>query len=385
MNTITYSLKVNQSDSENYYSGVAVFTDSVLAQAKKLLQSTVDVYQTNYGKNFYDEECFLELLILGVYWNTYGLRAVGLGKIPCRLLGYFVALRDKQGVYRTGADICKGILSTLFLIKSPNREKDLKYDANHLGMLLSWLEASGEFKQEVKRLKRWRAFLEQQTYDKAVDVITASVRFAAWFEEQSLRALGTYTQSVDRYLEKSWKKHLGHEDVVFCGRHRVEYHLNMVGAEIMNRLYHNKFLEAEHKVLLLPTCMSKPARGECRAVLEGRGFKCGGCSWKCSVKRLSEFGKFWGLKVRMVPHESSIAATKTDTSLFNRNEGVIGVSCVLNLISGGWMLVEKGVYPQCVLLDYCGCKNHWHKEGITTEINERELQRVLENQLIPID
>ena len=47
--------------------------------------------------------------------------------------------------------------------------------------------------------------------------------------------------------------------------------------------------------------------------------------------------------------------------------GIIGVACVLNLISGG--LKAKNFVPQCVFLDYCGCKDHWHDKGIITDIN----------------
>ncbi|WLD29947.1 MULTISPECIES: DUF116 domain-containing protein [unclassified Clostridioides] len=49
--------------------------------------------------------------------------------------------------------------------------------------------------------------------------------------------------------------------------------------------------------------------------------------------------------------------------------GIIGVACVLNLISGGWKVKNFGFVPQCVVLDYCGCKNHWHEKGIVTDIN----------------
>jgi hypothetical protein len=31
-----------------------------------------------------------------------------------------------------------------------------------------------------------------------------------------------------------------------------------------------------------------------------------------------------------------------------------------------------------VLLDYCGCKRHWHNEGIPTDINMDKLKQLLE-------
>jgi hypothetical protein len=62
----------------------------------------------------------------------------------------------------------------------------------------------------------------------------------------------------------------------------------------------------------------------------------------------------------------------------NKDTGVVGVACVLNLISGGWLLDGMGISAQCVLLDYCGCKNHWSRENIPTEINIKQLKKVLD-------
>jgi len=45
---------------------------------------------------------------------------------------------------------------------------------------------------------------------------------------------------------------------------------------------------------------------------------------------------------------------------------------IINLLSGGWKAKRIGLIPQCVLLDYCGCK-HWHENGIVTNININEL------------
>ncbi|WP_278244952.1 hypothetical protein [[Clostridium] dakarense] len=46
---------------------------------------------------------------------------------------------------------------------------------------------------------------------------------------------------------------------------------------------------------------------------------------------------------------------------------------MLNLISGGLKAKSLGYIPQCVVLDYCGCKSHWHTDGITTDINIKRL------------
>lgn len=61
----------------------------------------------------------------------------------------------------------------------------------------------------------------------------------------------------------------------------------------------------------------------------------------------------------------------------NKGMGIIGVACILNLLSGGWKAKKLGYLPQCVLLYYCGCNGHWDGEGIVTGLNENKLQATL--------
>ncbi len=379
MDTVTYSLRGNRDDSENYYLQVAVFTDRVLEKAKNLFEADTVLFNRQF---FYDnplstDEGILELLILGVYWRTYMASATALGRFEGKLLSGVSKLRENNHKARWAVDPLKGFLTAVLLYRNKKTVPAPRYNIENFNRLILWLEASGEFRQEVIRLKKWLEHIKKLSHERASRVIASAVALAKWFEVQSMAALGIYTQNVEKYLKASWPEHHWKEDMVFCGQKRIEYHLNMVGAEIMNRVYREDFLKKKQKILLLPTCMRRPAGDKCHAVLRGKGFNCTGCSPDCPVRNITEFGKNNGLQVRMVPHESSIASTQTDESLFNEESGVIGVSCALNLISGGWMLKEKGVPAQCVLLDYCGCKKHWDKEGIVTNINQEQLLRIV--------
>ncbi|MDF2984630.1 MAG: hypothetical protein K0R50_140 [Eubacterium sp.] len=379
MEIVTYTLRKSQPDSDMYYSKISGFTDKVLLKAAETLKEPVELYLAEIkDKKTCPEEGVLELLILGVRWNSYIDSAGSLGSIPAGFLKKISEHRQEGIGFKWGINYLKGIFSTIFLIGKKN-EKALKVtpDLSNMDKLLTWLQASGEFKQEVKHLELWRNYLSQIDSKAASKVLSASIAFAQWFQGESLNELDIYTPEVEQYLESGWPEHKWKEDVIFCGRKKVDYHLNMVGAEIMNRIYRNEFLSKAEKVLLIPTCMRKPHNSECMAKQLGKGFVCSRCTRGCPVYVLSEIGQRNNLKVRMIPHESSIASTKTDKSLFDTGSGVIGVSCVLNLISGGWMLADKGVAPQCVLLDYCGCKNHWHDKGLPTELNEKQLMKIL--------
>jgi hypothetical protein len=78
----------------------------------------------------------------------------------------------------------------------------------------------------------------------------------------------------------------------------------------------------------------------------------------------------------MIPDELRVFGgdTKSQTDV---DVGVVGVSCVLTNAVGGLEMREMGVPAQGVLLDYCGCSYHWHKEGIPTNINSSHLLQIL--------
>jgi Uncharacterized conserved protein len=88
-------------------------------------------------------------------------------------------------------------------------------------------------------------------------------------------------------------------------------------------------------------------------------------------------GRKYDFEVTIVPHESTISSREKEAGLLEKDIGAVGVACVLNLISGGLMLKGLGIPAQCVILDYCGCKNHWHDQGIPTDINMEQLKQMV--------
>lgn len=379
----TYSLREARNNSDEFYSTLEGFTDEVLDQIRSISSVFAGNYAV-YGKDSrgsklcsLDEHGF-ELLVLGTLWEVYSGDADNLDPIPAQLLTGLAGLRRKGGVLKPGIDFLRGILSTVFL--SPDLYDHmfrLDLCLEHLDRLLDWLDASGEFHQEVLRLRKWEGYLHTLPQEEALDILASSITLAGWFQVRSEEVLGRYTGEVDRYLNEQRPDKYWREDVIFCGRRRVEYHLNMVGAGIMNRIYRESFLNTTRKAVLIPACMRKLQAGECRGRTDDSGFHCAGCTGECDVFRLMKLGREYGFDLHVVSHESSISKTRERPDFLNRDTGVIGVACVLNLISGGWLLDDMGISAQCVLLDYCGCKAHWSREGIPTQINLDQLERVL--------
>ncbi len=71
---------------------------------------------------------------------------------------------------------------------------------------------------------------------------------------------------------------------------------------------------------------------------------------------------------------------KASKNILGEDIAIIGVACPLHLISGGWKSSGMGIPAQCVLLDYCGCKKHWDRDGIVTEINFKKLEQIMQIQ-----
>jgi hypothetical protein len=378
METITYSLKGNQKNSDNYYKEIKSFTDDVLNEfegfgTQVILDFMSYIEEMNMGEIRSYLEYIFELLMLGVFWRVYGVRAAHLDKNPQKILENLVKERNQNEPAKETIDIIRGMIMKPFLLSENNDTPDLT--VINFEKLLAYLKAAGDFNQELRRLEIWKGFLETKAPEIASEYLANAFLFADWFEYKSKVVLGQYTANVDKFLAEKHHEHLFQEDVIFCGRREVEYHLNMVGAEIMNRSFRKKFEKRPRKALILPGCMKYSAGTKCRAQDTDLGLRCGECLKSCNVNRLTKIGDEYGFEVYIVSHESSAFSKSTKE---DRNElGIIGVACVPNLIAGGWKAVSLGIPAQCVLLDYSSCKNHWDEEGFPTSINLNQLMKLL--------
>lgn len=380
MDIITYSLKAGRKDSDGYYVDISAFTVEVLDKAEELWP-IVEAFQAYIKRTGREpvrtkKEYLFELLTLGTLWRLYCDDANDLPGTSRKLLIGLVSLRKQGGGIKHAADFLRGLMATAFL--SPvNRDWYPRPTLDHLYKLLGWMAATGEFPQEIRRLEAWCDFWSGGEPELACDDIGKAIAFAGWFEDASLQSLGEYTLNVEEFLRDKQPGHRWKEDVIFSGRRRVEYHLNMVGAEIMNRAFRDDFLSKKKKAVLLPACMRYHAKPECKARTNGLSCECMGCTPQCRVNQITRTGKKFGFDVFLVPHESSVFSGDDGKKLLGEDVGIVGIACVSNLVSGGWKAKALGLPPQCVLLDHCGCRKHWHEEGIPTDINMRQLMRTL--------
>lgn len=375
MKEITYSLKASSDTSDNYYKCIGIFTEKVIEKSQTAIGTALSDYKA-YIKEIGSQsvssgyELIVESLTLGILWKVYG--NIVIFQKPM-LRGALTLISKRHGgnhFYSRALDIIKGVLITLACPLLQYKSEPPLPTIMQLKELLLWLEAFGDFEQEVKRLRPWVDFMSSTHISNKPNHLNDLMEFATWFEIEGQNYLGKYTRNVDNFLKEKHSLYRWREDRIYCFRKPIEYHLNMVGADLLSREYRTDFLKSTNKKVLLPTCMRSRSEGKCMSTSQSLGLVCAKCTPSCIVNEITSMGVKSGFAVYMISHESSAFSGRD-------KGGIVGVSCVTRLIEGGWKAKELGIAPQCVLLDYCGCKKHWDESGIPTTLNISELNKIM--------
>ena len=381
MESVTYSLKPDGINSENYYRDVRNFADEVVLHADNSIIPIVENYikflkAYNLEEIRKTEEYILELLSFTILWRAYGQYAVNVKFAPFILLSQMAEWRKKHQHLKPLIDFVRGILLTLILLPAKLKRNLVSPPSLvDIDKVCLWFEATGEFREQALRFIRWRAYWGTLDEKALSNIFKSIAEFNEWFTKRSEEVLGRYTKNVEGFLAKAKKNYRWREDRISCTRSRQEYHLNMVGAELMNRAFRKEYLDTEAKALLLPGCMRAHNDNNCKAEKDIKGLRCNDCESKCRVNQLRAMGLKKNFDVYVIPHASDLSLWSPKKG--KQRCGIVASACVTTLVEGGWELKRYGVPAQCVLLDYSGCKKHWCGDGIPTELNNRELKRIL--------
>lgn len=360
----------------DFYGKLSVFTDQILTQAQDLYPQHIDPYLRymlqNGRKLRHRDEYLVEFIMLGMLSERYWTYVRQSSELSIGIHSYLYGLRKRHPRLKARIDRLRGYTSARWMYTAhPSAGTMTRHSLNKL---VRWLHATGEFKEESQRLNEWAKWLGQLSDGQASAHLMAAQDFASSFARQADCTLGIFTQGVDLFLQSHAETYSGREDFLFCGRKPSEYHLNMFGAEILNRVLRPAFDVTTERVLIVPTCMCEP-RAECRSVNAGLHKICTGCTSRCGVNALQRSMQLQGIAVRLIPHSSGFSKFLEHWQ-HQQKTGLIGVACVLNLLSGGYEMQRLGIPSQCVFLENSGCKKHWHPQGIPTRINEQQLTKV---------
>lgn len=240
---------------------------------------------------------------------------------------------------------------------------------NDTHAVYQWLKEAGEFKEEVRRWKYWLDFFDCYEEEQRHALGKALMAVMKSLDEMGEKYLKQYIPNVNAFLHENESFWTTRKDAGLILRDSSCYYVNMIGSQILNQCYREDFKKCQKVYLFLPGCLA--ARGaECPASEEKDGYRCLACTETCQVRKLSETYPH----VRIVYHGSQMEQKKVEEK---KSIGVIGVACVLNLLSGGMKARRLGYIPQCVILNECGCSIHWSQEGIVTSLDEEELEGVM--------
>jgi len=376
---ITYSLRLNSPSSDEYYRAIAAFADSwlerTLPQSLDLVTGFREFHLSHGEPDRSDAEYLFELLALGVLIREHGREA---GRMPSWAEYLLQGLVSVQGRYPRAESIIKalrGLLGWLSRCLSDSGVAHRWHEADGVALMrlvAAWLGANDEAAKE-KRFSEWGAYFTHKGESFAQAAVSRCLDLADEFNKSSTEALGKYTENVERFLMDEAPNYRRRYDARLVSSTRLEYHLGMLGTEILNRAFRARFLETEHKMVILPPCMCAPEK-ECKAVKTPFGAKCQACTPSCRVNQITTLGEKHGFSVTMIPDDVKVFGLGRDAGSI----GLVGVSCALTNWNGGLETGNLGIPAQGLLLDYVGCKFHWDKEGIPTDTNLKKLQGILE-------
>jgi len=369
---ITYSLRLDAPHSDEFYRTIARFADSWLEQTLPEVRDLVAGFRQfrheHHGAERTDAEYLFELLALGALMREHGAEAGHLPTWAERLLQALVSLQGRHAWLEGTVKVLRGWLGWLADLL-PARERD----GDRVGRMIAWLEANDE-PAKAERFGEWHDFFLSESLSFSQTAVARCLDLARAFDHSSTAALGKYTENVSHFLKVEAPRYRHRYDARLLFRTRLEYHLGMLGTEILNRAFRERFLAAKRKMVILPPCMCAPEK-ECQAVETPFGAKCQACTPSCRVNQITKLGEKQGFSVTMIPDDVKVFGPGRDPG----GIGLVGVSCALTNWNGGWDTGALGIPAQGLLLDYVGCKFHWDKHGIPTDTNLKRLQELVGN------
>ena len=374
MTAPTYDLIPLRNRPGRYLDSVRRLAEDVIASGQRLRGVVADygefVASTRRESRRTDSEYLLEALLLGVLWRARGAQ-VDACTGPRAALVTLLSRERRDGAGRR-RDGSTALLLPPGVSTEPGRPDPTRQDFERL---IDWLLGSGEYDDEVQRLQGWEAFLRRDR-NTADAVLRMLVGFAIEFEALSHSSLRAYTTGVPRFLCKSLPSRKPREDTLQCSRKRIEYHFNMVGAEILNRAWRTEFLARRRHVLVLPGCSRRRPDGACAARRGEVELECSHCMTGCAASAATLAAERAGAEAFAVIHGSDFSQFLRSPRLSGGDVGIVGVACAPGLVGAGWRARAEGLPAQCVLLDSSGC-THWCDEPVSTHFDLKELRRIL--------
>jgi hypothetical protein len=373
-----YFLQSGDGRSEEYYRTIAGFAEEWLAQAMPALGPLAGGFQawqrTTGHPGRSQVECTFELLALGVLLHARGDQAARLSGREAWALEKLAAAQARLPRAERLVKALRGLVGGLAHLYRSARGP-VYASPSDVRRLVRWLSAQGEIAQ-AGRFSEWVEYLETLRPDRARRLVLQGWRAARSFEAASLVRLGRYTAQVDPYRTRALPRVRWRYDAGLVTGSRVEYHLGMLGTELLNRAYRARFEAATHRMVIVPPCLRTQPEGACQAVQTPLGARCTGCTPACRIHQISRMGEKQGFAVFEIP-DDELSKLCISSGQAGSGVGVVGVACALRNWSAGWEADRLGLAAQGLLLDYPGCAKHWRTKEVPTDTSLAQLERLM--------
>jgi hypothetical protein len=374
-----YDLRRGNNCSDGFYAALPAFADQVVSSVEHRAAPLLDGY-TRHATEFLAEsplsrkEYALEFLILGMVLSRYECAAQNTPPWIVEIARELTVARERSFKSKPLVDWIRAGIAHYSLSPDVRKPEKRRSAIERLTQLADWMQSTGEFKQEAMRLNNWRSYLANLSGQKATYWLRSAVEQFQEFEREADRVLGAYTRGVASFVTREHARWRWREDLLMCGRRAVEYHLNMIAGEVMNRCLREDYARTAQKILLVPSCMRGWHSRACKARIDGVDITCTACDPDCAVNHLTRTMRKHGIAVYIVPHSTGFSRWLMRWQ--HTGVGVTAIACVLNIIPGGLEMRERGIAAQCLPLDFPGCRKHWDPRGFPTAVNEKRLVQI---------
>ncbi len=176
--------------------------------------------------------------------------------------------------------------------------------------------------------------------------------------EEHLKSTPLYKMCTDRELLTS----------------REQYYIYLIEFELINRIHIQRFLNADYKIALLPYCL-RTTQTECKAAIEQVDYQCTGCHNNCYVNHISTLLKQHEVEPYIWRNAKLKPLFKNLSSQYGRL-GVLGIACVVELISGMRRCMKARIPVVGIPLNANRCIR-WTNRMNQTSLDLNALERLL--------
>jgi len=160
------------------------------------------------------------------------------------------------------------------------------------------------------------------------------------------------------------------------------YIRNILAVGVLSRRMREAFLKTQRRIIVLPECLKKYGEQTCcKADLSDGVSTCTQCNAECIVYETVE--RFCNTHTTLVLEPEDMDAYVAGLRKEYGTVGVVGVACVLTMLSGFEKTLPHEHPPQGVFLHYSSCDHHWAKPGYNTRYSLRRMAWVLGRNNMP--